>query len=105
LAHASGARAHPGQVENGEPFERARTLWNRHFLAPAEAYCAPAAAPGGLTFPDIPGLVYRGEPAPNYLVLPHFWWAVGALNCRPQELRHRISRRSFGLQAQLWRQR
>jgi hypothetical protein len=43
--------------------------------------CGPAAAPEGLTFPDIPGLVYGGEPPPNRIVLPHSLGLVGALNC------------------------
>src|SRR5262249_23856941 len=60
LAHAGRARAYPGQVQDGEPLKRARGPWMRHFQHQIESLTARRGAPSGLTFPDIPRVVYRG---------------------------------------------
>ena len=33
-----GPGAHPGQIEDGESFKRARSPWKRHFSAPVEVF-------------------------------------------------------------------
>src|SRR5262249_12158629 len=82
LAHAGRSRADPGQVQHGEPLERARSPWKRHFSAPCEVCLPPpGGAPGR---PDSP-ISRRMSTEERVLAAPKSTICCGGAGGRPKD--------------------